>query len=93
MDELQLERRIQDLTHQIAIVLEDLEEMQHAMSHDMRAPLRAVHGFCKTLQEDYGGQLDKEANRVINTIVENAGKVNHLIDHLINYSRIGRKHV
>jgi PAS domain S-box-containing protein len=69
----------------------ELESFSYSVSHDLRAPLRAVHGYTKILSEDYGNQLDEEANRLMNNIMNNAQKMGHLIDDLLNFSRLGRK--
>lgn len=57
----------------------------------MRAPLRAVHGYTKMLAEDYGTQMDEEANRLMNNVINNAQKMGQLIDDLLSFSRLGRK--
>ncbi len=72
-------------------VNEELESFSYSISHDLRAPLRAIHGYSKMLQENYETRLDTEANRLINNIVNNAKKMGQLIDDLLTFSRIGRK--
>jgi len=72
-------------------VNKELESFSYSVSHDLRAPLRAVHGYAKMLKEDFEVQLDPEAGRLINNIMNNAKKMGQLIDDLLNFSRIGRK--
>src|ERR1035437_4225981 len=72
-------------------VNKELEAFSYSVSHDLRAPLRAVHGFTQILKEDYGTQLDMEGNRMMNNIMNNAKKMGQLIDDLLTYSRLGRK--
>ncbi|WP_153800375.1 sensor histidine kinase [Foetidibacter luteolus] len=93
MENYQLEKRIEDLNRQLQTTIQDLEELQHALSHDLRAPLRAVIGFSSILKEEYSGQLDDEARRLIETIVTNSKKANHFIEELVSFSRLGRKHL
>jgi PAS domain S-box-containing protein len=72
-------------------VNKELESFSYSVSHDLRAPLRAVHGYSKMLKENYEIQLDSEGNRLVNNIMSNAKKMGQLIDDLLRFSRIGRK--
>jgi PAS domain S-box-containing protein len=72
-------------------VNKELESFSYSVSHDLRAPLRAVHGYTKMLKENFETQLNSEANRLMNNIMGNAKKMGQLIDDLLNFSRIGRK--
>ena len=69
----------------------ELEAFSYSVSHDLRAPLRAVTGYAQILDEDYSNVLDKEGKRLLRTISENAEKMGHLIDNLLTFSRLGRK--
>ena len=71
--------------------IKDLESFSYSVSHDLRSPLRAVHGYAQMLLEDYGNQLDPEAHRLMKNIMKNAKKMGQLIDDLLTFSRIGRK--
>ncbi|HEX6225056.1 MAG TPA: ATP-binding protein [Chryseolinea sp.] len=69
----------------------ELEAFTYSVSHDLRAPLRSIDGYSKILQEDYSSTLDKEANRLLQIIRNNAHRMGHLIDDLLDFSRMGRK--
>ena len=70
---------------------DELESFSYSVSHDLRAPLRAINGYTKMLKAKYETELDPEANRLMNNIVSNANKMGQLIDDLLAFSRVGRK--
>ncbi len=76
---------------QLQSLNKELEAFSYSVSHDLRAPLRAVHGYAQILKEDFGTQLTEEGNRVINNIMANAKKMGQLIDDLLTFSRLSRK--
>jgi PAS domain S-box-containing protein len=69
---------------------EELEAFTYSVSHDLRAPLRAIKGFSNFLREDYSEKLDNEGKRFVDTIRNNASKMDRLITTLLNLSRVSR---
>jgi signal transduction histidine kinase len=91
--QLYLEKKVQDRTAQLETANKELEAFSYSVSHDLRAPLRAVSGYAVMLKEDYEANLDAEGKRILNAIVSHAKMMGTLIDDLISFSRIAKKEV
>jgi len=85
-----LERRVRELTTQLEAANKELEAFSFSVSHDLRAPLRAIEGFSGIVIEDYGGKLGAEGERLLGVVRTNATKMSRLIDDLLSFSRTGR---
>lgn len=83
--------QLKEKVDQLEAVNKELEAFSYSVSHDLRAPLRAVNGYAQMLNEDYGTKLDEEAKRIIETIKNSATIMATLIDELLAFSRLGRK--
>lgn len=86
-----LEQRVTQRTAQLETANQDLESFSYSVSHDLRAPLRAIDGFSLILLEDYGEKLDDEGRRVLNVVRDNTVKMGQLINDILSFSRAGRK--
>ncbi|GIW96705.1 MAG: hypothetical protein KatS3mg111_0038 [Pirellulaceae bacterium] len=87
---LHLEHVIAARTRELRESNAELEAFAHTVSHDLRAPLRAMEGFAIALQEDYGPQLDEHGHEYIEHIVASARRMDELIRDLLAYSRLSR---
>ncbi|MTI89333.1 MAG: PAS domain S-box protein [Balneolaceae bacterium] len=70
---------------------EDLEAFSYSVAHDLRAPLRAISGYCNLLGEEYSETLDKEGKKMFDRVIKNTTKMGTLIDDILIYSRIKRQ--
>ncbi len=87
---LELEQRVKDRTAQLENSNRELESFAYSVSHDLRAPLRAIDGFSRILEQEYAGRLDEEGKRLLRIIRENASRLDRLIIDLLALSRVGR---
>jgi len=86
----QLERRVQERTAQLELANRELAAFSYSVSHDLRAPLRAIDGFSHVLLEGYGDRLDAEGRRYLERVRLGTQRMGHLIDGLLKVSRISR---
>ncbi len=89
----ELENRVEQRTAELKEAVEDLEGFSYSVSHDLRAPLRAIDGFSRIVLEEYGGALDAEGVRLLNVVRRSTTDMSNLIDDLLAFSRVGRHHL
>ena len=87
---LTLEHRVAERTAQLELANKELEAFSYSVSHDLRAPLRAVDGFSHAVLEDYGPLLPSEGRRYLQTVRDGAQRMGALIDDLLAFSRLSR---
>jgi len=87
---IELEHRVTQRTAELETANRELEAFSYSVSHDLRAPLRAVDGFSQAVLEDFGAQLPEEARHYLQTIRGGAQKMGALIDDLLTFSRLSR---
>jgi PAS domain S-box-containing protein len=88
---VELERRVEERTEQLQAANKELETFSYSVSHDLRAPLRAIEGFSRILNDDYSNKLDDDAKHYLNVIVSSCGQMTALIEDLLSLSRLGRQ--
>lgn len=84
-------RSLQKMTRELSEANGELESFSYSVSHDLRAPLRAVMGFAEILSEESGSQLNASANDALSRILANAKNMNALIDDMLKLARVARE--
>jgi PAS domain S-box-containing protein len=88
-----LENRVQARTAELEQANQELSSFAYTISHDLRAPLRGIHGLSHILQEEHGRQLPPEASAYIRRIQGNARQMGQLIDDLLLFTHLGQQPV
>jgi PAS domain S-box-containing protein len=88
-----LERRVEERTRQLSEANAELEAFSYTVSHDLRAPLRAMQGFAQAVEEDYADKLDDDGRDYLGRIGAAARRMEVLIQDLLDYGRLAREEV
>ena len=86
----QLEQRVLERTAQLESAVRELEAFSYSVSHDLRAPLRALDGYSRILEKEYADLLKDEGISYLENIRTSTHKMDRLIDDLLSFSRLGR---
>ena len=87
----QLERQLRDHARVVEDANRELDSFTYSVSHDLRAPLRAIDGFSRILVEDHAERMSKDEVRLLGVIRKNTQQMGQLIDDLLAFARLGRK--
>jgi PAS domain S-box-containing protein len=87
----ELEQRVAARTDQLQAANQELEAFSYSVSHDLRAPLRAIDGFSRILLEDFSAELQPEAQRFLGLVRSNTQQMGKLVDDLLTFSRLHRQ--
>lgn len=88
---LELEQRVIERTAQLEEANKELESFSYSVSHDLRAPLRAVNGFAKIVLDEFAPDLPPQAQEYLGWIRDGGRQMGNLIDDLLDFSRLGRQ--
>ena len=89
----ELEQRVASRTAALEEAIKEQEAFSYTVSHDLRAPLRAIDGFSRVLQEEYDSVLGEEGRRYTETIGRNAVRMSQLISDILDFSRMSRREI
>lgn len=85
--------RLNLLNKELEYANNELDSFSYSVSHDLRAPLRAIHGYSQVLMEDFNELLGEDGQRTIEVITRNASRMSDLIDDLLTFSRVGKQNL
>jgi signal transduction histidine kinase/ligand-binding sensor domain-containing protein len=87
----ELEQRVKERTAELQISNQELEAFAYSVSHDLRAPIRAIDGFARLLEDDYKTRFNDDGIRLLGVVRSEAGRMGQLIDALLRFSRLSRQ--
>lgn len=86
-----LEKRVEQRTHALAVANQELESFSYSVSHDLRAPLRSIDGFSQILLQEYGSVLDQTGRSYLERVRAGSQRMTRLIEDLLELSRVTRR--
>lgn len=89
----ELEQRVKERTAQLEAANKELESFSYSVSHDLKGPLRAIEGFSRMLVAKHSAKLDTEGIRLLNVVCSNTKRMDHLINDLLAFSRLGQQQI
>lgn len=87
----QLNEDLKEKNIDLEVINRDLESFTYSVTHDLRAPLRAIHGYAEILQSGYGDGLDDRGKQFLQKVLGNAERMEDLIEKMLAFSRLGRR--
>src|SRR6185437_15624135 len=88
-----LERMVNERTASLREAIAQMEEFSYSVSHDLRAPVRAMQCYAEVLMEDYGDKLEDTAKKYLSRIIQGGARMDRLIQDILTYSRLSRREV
>lgn len=89
----ELETRVRERTASLKEAMEQMEEFSYTVSHDLRAPVRAMQGYAEVVLEEFGDRLDETAREYLDRIIRGGRRMDQLIQDILTYSRLSRREV
>jgi PAS domain S-box-containing protein len=87
----ELEQRVRERTAELEVANKELEAFSYSVSHDLRAPLRAIDGYSRIVLRDYATEMPADAREYLDGVRRNAQQMGQLVDDLLALSRLGRR--
>jgi len=91
LENTRLARRVAERTRELESANKELEAFSYSVSHDLRAPLRAVQGFCQIFIDDFGAGVPQEGRQLLEHVLNGSQRMAQLIEDLLEFSRLGRQ--
>lgn len=88
-----LEQKVAERTASLREAIAQMEEFSYSVSHDLRAPLRAMHAYAQVLLDDYGDRLDDAGRNYLDRIRRNSRRMENLTHDVLTYSRVARAEI
>jgi signal transduction histidine kinase len=89
----QLEQKVQERTQRLEQMVAELEAFSYSVSHDLRAPLRAMRGYSQVLMDDYAGGFDEAGKDFVKRIMLASERLDRLVQDILRYSRCAREKI